>query len=107
MRHIKSINESINFKIYAVIIEKENDTDTTYFSDELSAADYLIRYINKYFGPLKKFEPMKEDDGTRLFLRVKDNPDYKRALNYVKNYKSEKIYIKEVTLSDSNYQKLL
>lgn len=116
MRHIKSINESINFKIYAVIIEKENDTDfyksmyihnTTYFSDELSAADYLIRYINKYFGPLKKFEPMKEDDGTRLFLRVEDNPDYKRALNYVKNYKSEKIYIKEVTLSDSNYQKLL
>lgn len=113
MRHIKSINESINFKIYAVIVERKNTSgffqnmyidNTTYFSDELNAADYLIKYVNKYFGPLKKFEPMKEEDGTRLFLKVKDNPDYKRALNYVKKYRSEKIYIKEVTLSDSNYQ---
>lgn len=80
---------------------------TTYFSDELSAADYLIKYINKYFTPpVRKFEPMKEDDGTRLFIRVKDNPDYKKALNYMKKYRKEEdkdIYIKEVKLSDSTY----
>ncbi len=114
MKHLRSINESVlNFKIYAVIVERKNNTDffssmyidnIKYFSDELNAADYLIKYINKYYEPLKKFEPMKEEDGTRLFLKIKDNPDYKRALNYVKNYRSEKIYIKEVSLSDSNYQ---
>lgn len=114
MKHIKPINESIsNPKIYAVIVERQNDTDffksmyidsTTYFSDELSAADYLIKYINKYFTPpVRKFEPMKEDDGTRLFIRVKDNPDYKKALNYMKKYRKEDIYIKEVKLSDSTY----
>lgn len=115
MNHIKSIKESINnTKIYAVIVERTNDTDffrsmyidnTVYFSNELNAADYLIKYINKYFPPpTKKFEPMKEDDGTRLFITVKDNPDFKKALTYMKNYyKKEKIYIKEVKLSDSTY----
>ena len=114
MKHLISINESKSKpKIYAVIFERTNTSDffrskyiddIFYFSDELNAADYIIRNVNKYHDPVKKFEPMKEDDGTRLFLKIKDNPDYKKAINFMKNYKDTDVYIKEVNLEDDVYR---
>lgn len=112
MKYIKPINESSSSKIWAVIIKRENDTDffrsmeisgIKYFTSELNAADYLIKYVNKYFNPHRKFEPMRDEDGTRFFLKVKENPDYKKALNYMKNYKGYQINIEEIDFSDVTY----
>ena len=106
MKYIQPLNESLN-KIYIVVHQEDNNSDffkskyihmddTKYFSTYEKACDYVIKYLNKYHG--QKFEPMTEDDGTRLFIKFKDNPDVKRALKYCKDIIDNNIYIKEITV---------
>lgn len=106
MNYIKSINESLESKAYMVVHQRENDTDffkskfisvedLRYFSTYEKAADHLINHLNKYHD--QNFEPMMED-GNRLFINAKDNPDLQKALKYCREKLDDDIYIKEITI---------
>jgi len=92
MRYLNSYNESNNNNEFVFILtiktieggENYNETsilEQKCFRFEIDAVDYIIKYINKEWD--QKFEPMKEED-TRLFSRVEDNSDYKKALEFVR-----------------------
>ncbi len=80
---IKKFNESItDDNVYVVIITEVggniSDSYSKCFDKEILAADYLIKWTNSYWE--EKFEPFFEEDGTRLFISVDENPDYQKCL---------------------------
>ncbi len=82
---IKKFNESnsLDNHVYLVYISYDggiSEEESICFDREILAADYLIKWINKIYG--KNFEPFFEEDGTRLFLNISDNPDYQKCIEF-------------------------
>lgn len=111
MKHIKKIS---NVDVYAFIETRTNDTDffkSSYisnillFKSEVNVVDFFIKYLNKNHGC--NFEPMKDNDGNRLFIKVSENKDYKKALKYCKDNLNNRFYIEEIKYSDDNYDDLI
>ena len=59
------------------------NADWSSFKNKFDAADHFIKCINKLFD--QEFEPMKDEDGSRFFLDIYENPDYEKAIEYASN----------------------
>lgn len=88
---IKRFNESHSLqgiedsdKIYAFIVMDNGgfieEDESVAFHSMFDAVDYYIRWVNDSFD--EDFEPMKDEDGTRFFTSVDENPDWEKCVEY-------------------------
>lgn len=105
MKNLKSFNESLSQdEVYGVYFSSINESDffksssidkIKLFKTHIKAADHVIRYLNERYR--QNFEPMFEGDN-KLFLKVEDNPDYKKALDFIKENLKDLIYIEKMSV---------
>ena len=86
MKKIKLFEEASNInEVWIVnVVYYDGDVESTrVFSTKEKAVDFYIKEINKEFGV--RFEPMVDDSGIRNFHTADENPDFLRAVNYMKD----------------------
>lgn len=108
MKVIKKINEYFDVnRVYIVTFYKVNDTDffkskyiseQLFFHSEMKAYDCVVRYLNREYNT--NFEVFFDDDGQRFCATLKENPDYKNIIEYMRK-KDISINVSEI--SDNSY----